>query len=279
MITPIVIDACPLINLLRIDGDDNFLYKHLKSLEVHIAETVYNEIRKNVFRNAISETDEKRIETLLPLLPSEFKLHQDEEIKRIVGNEYFEQICSFSGHTKKFNGELISSVLALVLSRFEESKVCFLTDDFPAKEEFSSFFKIQQIGFIEDSIDLLLMFHWLKSDFTQKQLENALLDLKAEYNRTQRSFVEEIFKLKSNFKQGTAIRKIIENIADSFYNKRNIDEYKKYLKDIERVNDKRIKECLSAFPDLSKQPEIIEKIDFTLNKLKELEIYKLARHA
>lgn len=276
MNTPIVIDACTLINLLRIDEDDNFLYKHLKSLEVHIAETVYNEIRKNVFRNAISEIDEKRIDTLLPLLPSEFKLHQDEVIKKDVGKEYFEQISSFTGHTKKFNGELISSVLALVLSRCEESKVCFLTDDFPAKEEFSPFFTIQQIGLIEDSIDLLLMLYWSKSDFTKRKLENVLFDIKAEYNRTQSAFVGEIVKLKSNFKQGTAIRKIIENIADSFYNKRNIDEYKKCLKDIEKVKDKRIKECLSAFHDLSKQPEIIEKIDFTLNKLKELEIYKLA---
>lgn len=276
MNTPIVIDACTLINLLRIDEDDNFLYKHLKSFEVHIAETVYNEIRKNVFRNAISKTDEKRIDTLLPLLPLEFKLHQDEEIKRIVGNEYFEQICSFSGHTKKFNGELISSVLALVLSRFEESKVCFLTDDFPAKEEFSSFFTIQQIGLIEDSIDLLLMLHWSNSDFTKRKLENVLFDLKAEYNRTQSAFVGEIVKLKSNYKQGSSIRKIIENIADSFYNKRNIEEYTKCLKEIEKINDKRIKECLLAFPNLSKQPKLVEKIDFTLNQLKELEIYKLA---
>lgn len=276
MNTPFVIDACTLINLLRIDEDDNFLYKHLKSLEVHIAETVYNEFRKNVFRNAISETDEKRIDALLPLLSSEFKLHQDEAIKKDVGEEYFEQISSFTGHIKKFNGELISSVLALVLSRCEESKVCFLTDDFPAKEEFISFFTIQQIGLIEDSIDLLLMLHWSKSDFTKRKLENVLLDLKAEYNRTQNAFVLEIVKLKSNYKQGTSIRKIIENIADSFYNKRNIEEYTKCLKDVEKINDKRIKECLLAFPNLSKQPKIVEKIDFTLNKLKELELYKLA---
>lgn len=276
MNTPIVIDACTLINLLRIDEDDNFLYKHLKSLEVHVAETVYNEIKKNIFKNAISETDEKRIDILLPLLPSEFEFHLDEVVKKDVGNEFFEQICSFSGHTKKFNGELISSVLALVLSRCEESKVCFVTDDFPAKEEFIPFFTIQQIGLIEDSIDLLLMLHWSKSDFTKIKLENALSDLKAEYNRTQNAFVGKIVKLKPKFQKGNEIRKIIENIEDSFYNKRNIDEYKKFLKDIERVNDKRIKECLSAFPNLSKQPEIVEKIDFTLNKLKELEIYKIA---
>ena len=276
MNTPIVIDACTLINLLRIDEDDNFLYKHLKSLEVHVAETVYNEIKKNIFKNAISETDEKRIDILLPLLPSEFEFHLDEVVKKDVGNEFFEQICSFSGHTKKFNGELISSVLSLVLSRCEESKVCFLTDDFPAKEEFIPFFTIQQIGLIEDSIDLLLMLHWSKSDFTKIKLENALSDLKAEYNRTQSAFVGRIVRLKSNFKKGSASRRIIESIEDSFYNKRDIDEYKKCLKDIERVNDKEIKECLSAFYNLSKQPEIVEKIDVTLNKLKELEIYKLA---
>ena len=184
MNTPIVIDACSLINLLRIDEDDNFLYKHLKSLDVHISETVYNEIKSNIFKNAISETDMKRIKTLLLLFPTVFTLHQDEDIKENVGIQYFEQVISYTGHSKKYNGELSSSVLALVLSRYEESIVCFLTDDFPAKNEFSQFFSLQQIGLIKDSIDLLLMLHWSKSNFSRKKLESILSDLRAEYNRS-----------------------------------------------------------------------------------------------
>ena len=276
MKTPIVIDACTLINLLRIDEDDDFLYKHLQSLEVHLSETVYNEIKKNVFKNPISETDAKRIKRLLPLLPMEFKLHQDEEIKKDVGDVFFKQIQSYTGHTKKFNGEFISSVLALVLSRSEDSKVCFFTDDYPAKEEFSPFFAIQQIGLIEDSIDLLLMLHWSKSDFSKIKLETLLNDLKTECSKNQKAFVEQILELKNNYKKGDAIRRIIEDIEKSFYYKKDLVMFEECLKSIEGVKNKEIKKCLSTFPDLSKQPKIAKRAALVLQKLKEIEIYKLA---
>lgn len=269
---PIVIDACTIINLLRIDDEDNFLYKHLKSLDVHIAQTVYDEIKKNIFKNIIDKAEEKRINTLLPSLPIEFNLHQDDAIKKDVGDEYFEQIRSFAGHTKKFNGELYSAILALTLSRTEESKVCFFTDDFPAKEEFREFFSIQQIGIIEDSIDLLLMLHWSKKDFSMKKLEIVLKDLKAEYNRIQKSFVEKIKGIKPS--KSSEIKKIIEKIENSFFNG-DMDMYKNNLSCLEGFNDKNIKACLSEYPNLSKQPEIAKKIDLTLKELKELEIYKI----
>lgn len=276
MNTPIVIDACSLINLLRIDEDDNFLYKHLKSLDVHISETVYNEIKSNIFKNAISETDMKRIKTLLPLFPTVFKLHQDEDIKKDVGIQYFEQIISYTGHSKKYNGELSSSVLALVLSRYEESIVCFLTDDFPAKNEFSQFFSLQQIGLIKDSIDLLLMLHWSKSNFSRKKLESILSDLRAEYNRTQNTFVKEIVALKTNFKKSDAIRKIIEDIEDSFYFSKDVEKYEKSLRSIEGVNNKDVKKCLSVFSNLSKQPKLAQKATLVLQEMKKMDIYKLA---
>lgn len=272
---PIVIDACTIINLLRIDDEDNFLYKHLKSLDVHIAQTVYDEIKKNIFKNIIDKAEEKRINTLLPSLPIEFNLHQDDAIKKDVGDEYFEQIRSFAGHTKKFNGELYSAILALTLSRTEESKVCFFTDDFPAKEEFKQFFAIQQIGFIEDSIDLLLMLHWLKENFTKSKLITVLSDLRAEYNRIQKSFINEIGETKSNFIKKPEIKRRIENLENSFYNKRDEIEYRKCLVELEKINDKTIKKCLSSFPNLSKQPEIVEKIDITLNEIEKLYVFKL----
>ena len=272
METPIVIDACTLINLLRIDEDDDFLYKHLNSLHVHIAQTVYDEIKRNILRNKINEADEKRINKLLPSLSKVFTLHYDNDIKEDVGDEYFEQLCSFAGHTKKNNGELYSAILALTLSRTEESKVCFFTDDFPAKEEFREFFSIQQIGIIEDSIELLLMLHWSEKDFSMQKLKNVLKDLKAEYNRIQKSFVEEIKKIKPY--KNSKIKKIIGNIEYSFF-EGDMDKYKNNLSCLEGLNDKKIKDCLSEYPNMSKQPEIAEKIDLTLKTLKELEIYKL----
>lgn len=271
-----VIDACTLINLLRIDEDDNFLYKHLLSLDMHISETVYNEIKKNIFKNAISEADAKRISIIIPSIPIEFKLHQDEEIKNDVGLQYFEQILTYVGHVKKNNGEFISSVLALELSRCNESKVCFLTDDYPAKKEFTQFFEIQQIGLIEDSIDLLLMLYWLKSDFSKNKLETILFDLRSEYKRTQKAFVSQIIRLKTRFKKGENIRKIIDSIENSYFYSKDPKKYEECLKSIESVNIKEIKQCLSAFPNLSKQPKLAEKVDFVLKELKQLEIYKLA---
>ncbi len=272
---PVVIDACTIINLLRIDDEDNFLYKHLTSLDIHMASTVYDEIKYNIFKNAIEETVKKRIEVLLPSLPSKIKLHNDTAITNDVGDEYFEKICSFSGHKKKFNGELFSSVLALTLSRTEESKICFFTDDFPAKEEFKQFFAIQQIGFIEDSIDLLLMLHWLKENFTKSKLITVLSDLRAEYNRIQKSFINEIGETKSKFIKKPEIKRRIENLENSFYNKRDEIEYRKCLVELEKINDKTIKKCLSSFPNLSKQPEIVEKIDITLNEIEKLYVFKL----
>lgn len=271
-----VIDACTLINLLRVDEDDNFLYKHLLSLDMHISETVYNEIKKNVFKNAISEVDAKRIRILLPSIPENFKLHQDEEIKNDVGFTFFEEIRTYVGHVKKNNGEFISCVLALILSRCNESKVCFLTDDYPAKKEFTRFFKIQQIGLIEDSIDLLLMLYWLKSDFSRNKLETILFDLKTEYHRTHKAFVSQIISIKTKFKKGENVRKIIDNIEKSFYYSKDPKKYEECLKSIESVNIKEIKQCLSAFPNLSKQPKLAEKADSVLKELKLLEIYKLA---
>ena len=43
---PIIIDACTLINLIRIDEDD-MLYNYLLTFNIKIAECVYKEIKNN----------------------------------------------------------------------------------------------------------------------------------------------------------------------------------------------------------------------------------------
>lgn len=275
MNTPIVIDACTLINLLRIDEEDDFLYKYIKSLNVHITETVHNEVKRNILKNAISEVDSKRIQKLLPSIGNDFVLHKDEEIKRDVGTEMFEQIISYTVHKKKINGELMSSVLALILSRQEESKICFLTDDFPAKKELDFFFKVQQIGLIEDSIDLLLMLHWSKTDFSKKRLEQKLHDLKSEYNRVQNTFVKNVVKIKSSLRRGTKERNIIEEIERAYFYSKNMVNFKDLLDEMKNIKSREIKKCLDAFPDLSKQPELVNKAIDILRELDKIEIYKL----
>lgn len=111
MNTPIVIDACTLINLLRIDEDNNFLYKRLTSLDIHISETVYNEFKANLFKNAIDDADKERLSVIFSL-PG-FDHHKDDDIKKNLGKNWVDKIVSYVGHTKKANGELFSSLLAL----------------------------------------------------------------------------------------------------------------------------------------------------------------------
>lgn len=272
MKTPIVIDACTLINLLRIDEDDNYLYKHLTSLDVHISETVYNEFKANLFKNAIDDTDKERLNDIFSL-PG-FDHHKDEDIKRNLGNNWVEKIVSYVGHTKKQNGELLSSLLALGLSREKGEKICFYTDDYPAKDEFCKFFSIQQIGLIEDSVDLLLMLYWTEEDFSIQMLKRNLYDLRAEYYKVIDSFVKKIDAIRSKSGQKSLIRKKLDSIVNAFYSK-NMNEFGKYVDDIRKVKDKDIKECLSAFPYLPKEPKIAQKVDYVLKELEEIDIFKL----
>jgi len=272
MKTPIVIDACTLINLLRIDEDDNFLYKHLTSLDIHISETVYNEFKTNLFKNAIDDTDKERLSVIFSL--PDFNHHKDDDIKRDLGKNWVEKIVSYVGHTKKANGELFSSLLALSLSRENDMKICFYTDDFPAKDEFRDFFYIQQIGSIEDSVDLLLMLYWTEEDFPMQKLKKNLYDLKSEYNKVVVNFVNKIDALKSKYEQKQLIRKKLDCIINAFYSN-NMKEFEKHVDDIRKVKDKDIKECLSAFPYLPEQPQIAQKVDYVLKELKKNEIFKL----
>lgn len=271
MKTPIVIDACTLINLLRIDEDDNFLYKHLcSSLDIHIAETVYNEFKANLFKNTLDDEDKERLSILLSL--PDFNRHGDDDIKKNLGKDWVEKIISYVGHSKKNNGELFSSLLALGLSREKGKKICFYTDDFPAKDEFVGFFSIQQIGSIEDSVDLLLMLYWIEEDFSIQMLKKRLFDLRTEYNKDVANFVKRIKDVKS--KQKLFIRKKMECIENAFY-ARNMEVFGKYVAEIRKVNDKDIKECLSAFPNLPKQPKIAQKVDYVLKELEKIDVFKL----
>ena len=272
MKTPIVIDACTLINLLRIDEDNNFLYKHLTSLNIHIAEIVYNEFTANLFKNALDDADKERLSAILSL-PG-FCRHNNEDIQKNIGKDWVEKIISYVGYSKKLNGEFLSSLLALGLSREMDLKVFFCTDDYPAKDVFDEFFHIQQIGSIEDSVDLLLMLYWIKEDFSIQMLKRKLFDLKAEYNIAIYNFIRKIKVLKNRFGPKQPIRKTLECIENA-YDSNKKAELAKYIDEIRRTKDKDIKDCLSALPTMPKQTKIAIKIDSVLKELNKIDIFKL----
>ncbi|KAA6336917.1 hypothetical protein EZS27_014959 [termite gut metagenome] len=186
MILPIVLDACTIINLLRIDEDDEFLLKNLKDLNLSISECVYNEVQKNANKNPLTKEQQDYITQQLPFFVTHI-INPDDNLKK----DYFDELKKFCNCTKD-NGELHSALLSLHLCRKEGARLFFYTDDFPAKRQLSPYFIYQQIGAIGDSVDLLLFLFWSVSEFNDKQLKKYLQNLYSEYAIPLKTFLDKI---------------------------------------------------------------------------------------
>ncbi|MDR7127695.1 hypothetical protein J2X69_000023 [Algoriphagus sp. 4150] len=185
-----LLDACTVINLIYIDNDDSLL-KKLSSLEIHINDIVFSEIRDNVYNRILNlEMDKysnklelrqvrKDIDQKLSFFRG--KKNNNQELFRDLGSDYFNKIAELTKYNKRTNGELCSTAHALYLSRMNENKIFFYTDDYPAKDYFSTFFNYQQIGHIKDSVDLLILLFWLDDKFSVKMLDDFLSELHSQY--------------------------------------------------------------------------------------------------
>ncbi|WP_231940280.1 hypothetical protein [Filimonas lacunae] len=109
------------------------------------------------------------------------KSDNNEEVLKDPEGEFFEKIKGATGYSKRTNGELCSTGHALFVSRYEQKKVFFYTDDYPAKDFFSPFFDYQQIGQIKDSADLIVLLFWMDESFTTHQLDSTLSALYSQY--------------------------------------------------------------------------------------------------
>ncbi len=185
-----LLDACTIINLIHIDEDD-FILKKLAKLDIHINDVVFSEVKINVYdrlsntniskySNKVSlEKNRKLIDQKLVFFRG--KKNDNDNLLNDLGENYFEKIKQITDYGKKTNGELCSTAYALYLSRCNEKKVFFYTDDIPAKQDFTPFFDYQQIGHIKDSVDLIILLYWLDENFTEQQLKNVLSELYSQY--------------------------------------------------------------------------------------------------
>lgn len=284
-----LLDACTAINLIHIDEDD-FLLKKIDKLEVHINDIVFNEIRANVVKgidNAIADRNdvEKTIDQKLTFFRR--KKNDNSELLKDLGSDYFERIQTVTNYTKKLNGELYSSAYALYLSRFFQKKVFFYTDDYPAKEHFSSFFDYQQIGHIKDSVDLLVLLYWLDDKFTEQQLDNYLSDLHSQY-ATEVTVLKKELQGFYNNNVDAAFRKSKRDIVDNLnilLNKLNKLDFRD-IRTLYDFFDNNKSKCRGVFEivkkyssvfELEKQSNnetLLEKISNTRNAILEYKIYK-----
>jgi hypothetical protein len=273
MILPVVLDTCTIINLLRIDEDDEFLFKKLKDLNLNISDCVYNEVQKNV--NLKTLTKEQR-DYITQQLPS-FATHIINPDKKFE-NDYFDELKSFCNYTKE-NGELHSTLLSLHICRKESTRLFFYTDDFPAKKQFSPYFSYQQIGTIGDSVDLLLFLFWSISDFNEKRLKKYLQNLYSEYATQLKIFSNKIERNKDSWlKSKPKDAKLRENLSKiekgcSDLNFEFFNEAVTFFK-MNKSKYKEINDIIKDYPDIDAETEITVKIKDIRNKLDKFKICK-----
>ena len=272
--SPVVVDACTVINLLRIDEDD-FLYKRLKSFNVNIVKEVNDEIRKNVFKNNLDDDRKTAIDNLLPFLHSECKLHKNEDVENDLGTDVVSDLKSFVNHRKEYNGEFYSAMLSLILSRTEESKVVFYTDDYRAKEQLSSLYSFQQIGTIDDTVDLLLTLCSQSENFSESKLEKHLRDLRAEYSRGLKDLIVALGEEEKKLDRKDRKRKIIEKIESVYYEANgDLSQMDLMIKQlgIPKVSKKYKAVSINGYGN---DIRIVRKIEATLAYLGKMKLYKV----
>jgi len=276
-----ILDACTIINILHIDDEDDFLFKQMKQLDIFLPPVILEEVDKNRRKKQVDESKEHQIDRNFPQLYA-----YNENIDDYEKDGTLELIKEFTEHTKKENGELLATALALKLSREWNTKVFFYTDDFPAHKEFADYFGFQQIGQIQDSVDLLIFLYRLNKAevFPKQKLQQYLSMLSAEYNLLSKKIVDaaEEYKLNhvslQNKKQNKNLYYAIDAIIQGFYNidsnsfKKGIDFFRTHTQIIKEI-DEII--CNYSFDNIWDM-EICKKIRCVLSYMNKYDIVQLS---
>lgn len=271
---PFILDACTLINIFRID-EDEILYSHLQSYNIKIAETVLNEVKKNIYKNGWSKEIHDRIDKYLPNLALYVEHNND-----IISNfkeEDCDEIKKFTHHSKS-DGEFYSLLLSLYLSRYEMAHVNLYTDDKPATDQFSEYFMFQQLGLLGDSVDLILYMFCHSDKFSEINLKRFLEKLRSEYNIRARVFVQHIEEYRSKIDNTKPNKNIIAILDRVIYNYHNGEYVKMYdaIDELERSSKKEIRQIIRKYRPNSSSSYIINKTNRILSIMARYKIFKIA---
>lgn len=281
---PVIIDACTIINLLRIDDEnEEFLYNHIIGLNLHIAKKVHEEVKMNFNKNPLPENQQEYIDRCIvklynDLIPQK-KIYTNEDIIKNITRKLFDELKKYGDKTyQKENGELYSTALGLIVSRSEDDKIWFYTDDKPATEYFMPYFCYQQIGTIMDTVDLLIYLYWTSSDFDKKRLEKYLQDLYSDINQPLKNMINEVERIKNNFSNNHINKGLQRNVSDL------IDGY--YELDIQKManaigaikssyTSSNVATVISKYGNLLINGPLILRINKTKKDLNKYEVFKL----
>ena len=270
MNNPVVLDACTIVNLARID-EDCFLEDQMRALKTNAVSTVLDEVKAHY------EPSDKASKRQLHVPPYWGGLTKHDDTA-IAGET--DKVRAFSDYTKKSNGELYSTALSLVLSRCESEKVLFYTDDFPAKDDFLLFFDFQQIGYIGDSVDLLIFLYWKSPSgtFSGDELKKYLTALRGEYAKMQNKLQAALngYARKLTGSKKELRRKFaIEGLANDLKGGKELNTVvNKCIKQFENDRSEDGKKIMDIINGVKSSPKIVEKIDGTVRNINQYGIYK-----
>jgi hypothetical protein len=212
------IDTCTILNLIKVNYDDEYINHLIKSFdEIKLTPKVFEELGNNKYDNIIDKSNKDTLDDLIL------------RMKSYVDKEDCKETLSFTKSKNrscfKDNGESHSISFALSQSRYGKVigekllKTHFITDDEPAKADFSYYYGINLVGKIFDSIDLLTLF-WIKGYIEKNQLIRYCHSLKSLYNKDVGLLLRKIqtFKDQQNRSLSSQINivltKLIELLSD-----------------------------------------------------------------
>lgn len=268
----VVLDACTIVNLARID-EGNFLEDKMRALKPYVVEKVLDEV-KDRYVPLSSSTSMRKLH-IVPYWGGLARF-DDKDVQ-----EQADAVRVFLNYTKKPNGELYSAALSLFLSRVMGEKVLFYTDDYPARSEFTRYFDFQQMGYIGDTVDLLIFLYWLspQGTFSKDELKRYITALRGEYvskvKTLQKKIVQYASMLTSSNKATVRRRFDMEGLAAELVSSmpllNTISKCRDFFKGDKSAQGKDINKMLVDFGD---SPAIVEKIDVMLQGINKYGIYK-----
>ena len=266
----VVLDACTIVNLARID-EGNFLEDKVRALKPNAVEKVIAEVKEKYV--PVNRTSTRQLH-FAPYWGG-LTLYKDKDVKDLA-----DSVKTFLNYQKKPNGELYSAALSLFLSRLVGEKVLFYTDDYPAKKDFERYFGFQQSGYIGDTVDLLVFLYWLspQGTFSKDEFERFLTALRGEYVSKLKELQKKINHYASTqptSKKAFQRKFDMEGLAAELtsHNPLNdtISKCKRFFYGDKSAQGKDINKMLDDFEE---SPTIVEKIGATLQDINKYGIYK-----
>jgi len=278
----IILDTCTINNLLQVDlllknENCSLEYDYLKRIhnkfKIKIPKKIYEELKNTFSKNLNNGIEKQFVQNYMSRYISQYV---DQ-----VNEEDFKSSLNFIKITQpkyqdEDNGELHLTAYALYLNRYQDMtafQTHFVTDDDEAILDFKDFFKINFLGTILTTIDLLL----LMSIYEIISLNDVLkfsYNLKKQYSQTYNQLIYEIKTLQKKelpAQEIAFLSRLHDNINDFNYDALKKDrEHKLYKKiknkkieifiknflneDFNKVTmlEKKITEIKSQYWDLSK---------------------------